>query len=313
MGFDHLRISLTKDCNGACHFCHNEGQKKGQLGDRALPHLTILSLNDYAYIARFFKSYFKSVTFTGGEPTLAQNLPEIVHIFKKEGYQTKLVTNGFLLTNELQQRLKLVGLDCVHFSLPTLNPVQHGTLFNVSDKFALVMKNFENAVHHFKGRVKINFMALPDMTMPNELIPLSNLSAKWGVPICFLTTLENSATVAQEVLTYLQDHIGQVWEENVPHKYQNKQVCYFENGAVWEFYDFRQEEYRTVAFENKICKDCPLKEKCVEGPYALRITETGDLRPCLIREDNIVLFQENGYVNERRDLTQQEGEVPALI
>lgn len=302
MGFNYLRISLTKDCNGACAFCHNEGQKKGLRGSRAVPLVTDLTLKDYEYIADFFRPCLRSVSFTGGEPTLARNLPEIVHIFKSRDYQTKMTTNGFLLTNDLQQRLKVAGLDAINVSLSTLNPVQHGAMFNVANQFSAVMKNLENLSHNFKGQAKINFMALENVTVPGQLLPLSELSAKLGITISFLTILENGADLSDFVLTYLQDHIGQVWEEEVPAKFGTKRICYFENGAVWEFDDFRKEEYKQVAFHNKICQSCPLKEKCVEGPYALRISSNGDLRPCLIRTDNIILFQENGYANDRGEL-----------
>lgn len=302
MGFHYLSVSLTNNCNGACSFCLNEGQKKGLRGDKAVPLITELTLKDYEYIADFFRPCLRSVSFTGGEPTLARNLTEVVHVFKSRGYETRMTTNGFLLTNELQQQLKVAGLDSVNVNFSTLNPVQHGALFNVSNQFSAVMKNLENLAHNFKGQAKINFMALENSTVPSQLVPISELGAKLGMPIRFLTTLENGPELSDIVLEYLQDHIGQVWEEEVPSKFKKKRICYFENGAVWEFDDFRKEEYKQIAFQNKMCQSCPLKEKCVEGPYALRVSSNGDLRPCLIRTDNMVLFQEKGYANDRGDL-----------
>ena len=84
MKFKYLRISLTKDCNGACSFCHNEGQMIGKRGDKATPVIPLLSIEDYDYIAKFFRTTMQSVSFTGGEPTLVENLPEIVEVFKRK-------------------------------------------------------------------------------------------------------------------------------------------------------------------------------------------------------------------------------------
>lgn len=120
MGFNYLRISLTKDCNGACSFCHNEGQEFGKRGKNAIPNIALLSLADYEYIAKFFKGHFKAVSLTGGEPTLVKNLPDIVKIFKNNGYIVRMTTNAFLLDESLQIKLKEAGLNSVNVSLSTL-------------------------------------------------------------------------------------------------------------------------------------------------------------------------------------------------
>ena len=60
----------------------------GKRGEDATPIIPLLSLKDFEYIAKFFRTTLSSVSFTGGEPTLVSNLPEIIKIFKENGYKT---------------------------------------------------------------------------------------------------------------------------------------------------------------------------------------------------------------------------------
>ncbi len=102
MGFNYPRISLTKDCNGACPFCHNEGQTIGKRGELTAPELSLLSIDGYEYIAKFFRGHLKSVSLTGGELTLVKNLPEIISVVQKLGLSPdKQIKNGYL--NLLQE------------------------------------------------------------------------------------------------------------------------------------------------------------------------------------------------------------------
>jgi hypothetical protein len=60
-----------------------------------------------------------------------------------------------------------------------------------------------------------------------------------------------------------------------------------EGGAV-ELDDFRSEESVAAKESNSYCTTCRVKNRCTEGPYAMRITANGFFKPCLIRRDNEV-------------------------
>ena len=121
MKLPYLRLSVTNNCNNACPFCHNEGQEFGKRGNEAKQQLSALSEQAYEYIADFFSQKFRRIKFTGGEPTLATNLPEIVRIFHERGYECSITTNGFLLDETKQKALKAAGLSKVNISLSTLD------------------------------------------------------------------------------------------------------------------------------------------------------------------------------------------------
>lgn len=296
MQFKYLRISVTPDCNASCKFCHNEGQKIGERGCPARRRKSLLTINQYKYIAHFFKNDFNSVLFTGGEPTLVTNLPEIIKVFKNCDYKIRMTTNAFILDTSLQKQLLDAGLDKINVSLPTLNAEIYDKMFNVKGKLPQVLQNIKNLSINFKNNLKINFMALEDETMFPHLSVLSKLSAELNIPISVITTLNNKKGTISKVFTYLTQQLGNPKIEIKNSKFGDKQICHFPDNSIWEFDDFRNQFYRSLAFANEYCQSCPLSEKCVEGPYALRISYDGTIRPCILRNDNIIPLVSNKYI-----------------
>ena len=108
----NLRISLTPACNLRCMYCHAEGEvsPSGLLSAR--------QIGEIMRVAREFE--FRSVKFTGGEPTLRPDLPEIIQEVP-EGMESSMTTNGTLLAARAQD-LKDAGLSRVNISVDSLDP-----------------------------------------------------------------------------------------------------------------------------------------------------------------------------------------------
>ncbi|MBF0144725.1 MAG: radical SAM protein [Magnetococcales bacterium] len=82
----------------------------------------VLSLDEYRALAKESARMGAFVmTVLGGEPLLYKELPELIRIFKREGFYTSIVTNGLLLTQERLVALKSAGLDCIFMSLESMN------------------------------------------------------------------------------------------------------------------------------------------------------------------------------------------------
>jgi len=290
MKLPYLRISLTPDCNAGCSFCHNEGQKIGKRVDDSSMVNSFLSLDQYREIAYEYKDYFTKVTFTGGEPTLVKQLPEIISIFKKAGYFTSMTSNAILLNDNLQKRLAKKGLDRINISLHSTNSQDYRRVFKV-DKLSEVMDNLKLLNKNFTETCKINFMALPTKNIPSELIPMTELSSSNGVKISLMSNVTDrniQRPLSSIVLDYLRANYNISRMEKSSEKFNTRRTYYFENGAIWEFDDFRQLDYRKDAFNNEVCRICTKRSRCTEGPYALRVTHMGIAKPCLIRIDNQV-------------------------
>ena len=109
-----LHILPTFSCQATCQMCSvakfNRSEGKP------------LSLADYESLAKqAAKMGAIAATFVGGEPLLANNLDEIMRIFKSHHFYISIVTNGVALNREYVKRLRTVGLKAVFFGLESLD------------------------------------------------------------------------------------------------------------------------------------------------------------------------------------------------
>jgi pyruvate formate lyase activating enzyme len=81
-------VLFSAGCNLRCPFCHNWKliiESKGPF----------LSETQALKILISRKKYVDSVVITGGEPTLDSSIVKFLKVLKKEGFATKIDTNGF--------------------------------------------------------------------------------------------------------------------------------------------------------------------------------------------------------------------------
>jgi len=100
-----LTIEVTKRCNARCEFCDYWREPPG------------LELADYAPIVRRFTPLV--VTFSGGEPLVRRDFPELVRRVRAADPDVYLsmVTNGAVLTLERARELRAAGIDQLSISL----------------------------------------------------------------------------------------------------------------------------------------------------------------------------------------------------
>lgn len=84
------------------------------------------------------------ITFTGGEPTLRDDLAELIEYSK--WFVTRLNTNGVLLSKELCEQLYEASLDSVQITLYSNIPEVHNELVGA--------ENFEKTVNGIKNAVE---------------------------------------------------------------------------------------------------------------------------------------------------------------
>lgn len=137
-----LMISAMTDirgnwnCNQKCKFCYAAGQCKSSLPE--------LSTGDWKkIIVNLRKARVPMLTFTGGEPTMRDDLPELVSFSK--WFVTRLNTNGVKLSRELCGKLKEAGLDSVQITLYSSFAEIHNELVG-SEHFSDTVQGIKNAV-----------------------------------------------------------------------------------------------------------------------------------------------------------------------
>ncbi len=123
-------------CNQKCAFCYAAGQARS--GAREL------GTEEWkAVIDKLIASNVPMLTFTGGEPTLREDIDLLIAHAK--ACVTRLNTNGILLTKELVTKLKAAGLDSVQITLYSHDAAVHNALVGAAH-FEDTVQGIRNAV-----------------------------------------------------------------------------------------------------------------------------------------------------------------------
>lgn len=108
-GLFNINLEVTKRCNARCDFCDYWKEK------------VTAELDDYVSVVRKLNPL--SVSLTGGEPLLREDLPQIIASLRRNfGFLfISLISNGWLLTPERGMKLWEAGLDELSISLDYLD------------------------------------------------------------------------------------------------------------------------------------------------------------------------------------------------
>jgi MoaA/NifB/PqqE/SkfB family radical SAM enzyme len=140
---DLMISSLTKDgdwhCNQRCLHCYAAGQPYADTPE--------LSTREWQTIIRKCRAAgIPQLTFTGGEPTLRDDLVELVD--SAQWFITRLNTNGVRLTAELCRQLCQASLDSVQITLYSADPAKHNLLVGAG--------NWDKTVEGIRNAVQAN-------------------------------------------------------------------------------------------------------------------------------------------------------------
>lgn len=130
---NRVRILVSTYCNLDCIYCHNEGAPK---------RLDEMSLELYDYIIglmEYTNNYPDSITFTGGEPLISNNLEYFIDKIKHKIKHKTVITNGILLTENRLNSLIKAGVNKIRLGIDSF-------LQNKSRPSNIFPKNKFNAI-----------------------------------------------------------------------------------------------------------------------------------------------------------------------
>ena len=137
---DLMISGMEKDgnwnCNQKCIHCYAAGQAQGKQTE----------LKTYEWkkiIDKCRKAGIPQITFTGGEPTMRNDLVELVDYSK--WFITRVNTNGVLLTKELCKKLYDASLDSIQITLYSGNREIHNQLVGANN-FDKTVEGIKNAL-----------------------------------------------------------------------------------------------------------------------------------------------------------------------
>jgi radical SAM protein with 4Fe4S-binding SPASM domain len=133
-----MDLALTYRCNNACSHCYNDPQ-------RSPAELT--SAEWKGVLDKLWKIGIPHVVFTGGEPTLREDLPELVSHAQQLGLVTGINTNGRQLRdrNTLNQLVE-AGLDHVQITLESQDAAIHDAIVRHPGAWQQTVAGIRNAV-----------------------------------------------------------------------------------------------------------------------------------------------------------------------
>jgi len=136
LGFSTLpilsEVALTYRCNLRCRFCY---AGCGCHREEATPELPTGDVKRILEVIRR-DAQVPSVSFTGGEPTLRDDLPELVRHATGLGLRVNLISNGTLVDAALAARLSAAGLASAQVSLEAPEAGCHDALTISTSPFA---------------------------------------------------------------------------------------------------------------------------------------------------------------------------------
>ncbi len=254
----NLRIAVTDRCNLDCIYCHREGQD-GSDGD--MPVELILKL-----AKGFRESGIRKVKITGGEPLLRKDLPDIISEMP-EFEEISITTNGTLLP-EVVHDLKDAGVTRVNVSLDTLDPEKYRRITGkkVMDR---VIEGIELAMNEGLTPVKVNMVLLKDIN-DDEIEDMIEFVRGKPAILQLIELLDFGDLKDRRVdMVSLERDLGKR-AIRVEERAMHRRKKYYLDGSVVEVVRPMDNSH--------FCMNC----------NRIRVTSDGKIKPCLLRNDNLV-------------------------
>jgi len=148
-------IALTYRCQNRCFFCYASSPDRG----RTVPEMATEQLE--VVIDRIVdQARVPTVSFTGGEPTIRTDLPELIAYAKGRGLRTNLITNGIRCgEKEYVALLAEAGLDSAQVSLEAGDAATHDAVVAHHGAFERTVRgvcNLKQAGIHTHTNTTIN-------------------------------------------------------------------------------------------------------------------------------------------------------------
>lgn len=132
----YLSLALTSLCQGRCIHCYSFLQRKEER-----PELTTAELK--SVIDQAGRLGVFQVIFSGGEPLMRKDVPDLVRHARGKGLLTRLNTNSLLMDRKTAETLKKAGLHQCAFSLDDADPETHDRLRGMPGHHARTLENLK--------------------------------------------------------------------------------------------------------------------------------------------------------------------------
>lgn len=269
---NYLRISITDRCNLKCIYCvpYDFIPK--------LPHKEILSYEEILHIVRIsVRLGISKVRITGGEPLVRKGVYDFLEqLTKIQGLlDISLTTNGVLLKDNIN-KIKSAGIKRINISLDTLNRKKFRQITGY-DFFNQIWEGIELAQKMGFDPIKINVVPLKGVNY-DELLDIAALSIAYPFHIRFIEYMPmgtNQMEIGRHLLfPEIKKQINQLGKMIPVEKGMN---------------DGPAERFKFESARGEIGFIRPISRHFCNTCNRLRLTASGQLRPCLMSDVQVDL------------------------
>ncbi len=262
-----LRITLTNRCNVNCVYCHHDGMVSSK------HEMTADELYTICKIAK--RIGVQKIRLSGGEPLIRKDIVEVVEkIASLDFKDISMTTNGTML-EKYAQGLKDAGLNRVNVSLDTLNRDTYEFITR-KDYLESAKSGILKAVEVGLYPVKINMVIMKDINQ-NEVKDMFKFCKDNNMVLQLIELIESEncdddkfSAEYHYKLDMIEERLSDIADEVHERKFmQGRKKYYIDGGEI--------EIVRPVD-NSTFCANCS----------RLRITPDGKIKPCLLRNDNLV-------------------------
>ena len=241
-----------------------------------MPQVNEMTAHEIFKIAQVARDIgIKKIRLSGGEPLIRKDIVEIVEkISTLEFKDVSITTNGTLM-ERYAQKLVDAGLKRVNVSLDTLNPdtYQFITSRNYLDS---AKRGIKAAAQAGLDPVKVNMVVMKDINH-QEIWDMFQFCKKNGAVLQLIELLKTESCPDTEFIDKYHFEMNQLENELTNRADKVKTRAFMQDRKKY-FVDDGEIEIVKPMDNTEFCKNCT----------RLRITPNGKIKPCLLRNDNLV-------------------------
>ncbi|MFH1821013.1 MAG: GTP 3',8-cyclase MoaA [Methanobacteriota archaeon] len=258
-----LRVSVTENCNFNCFYCHREGCPESSR------EMTPEEISDIIGFASKFG--VEKIKITGGEPLLREDIVDIVAASVKPGIrEVSMTTNGALLSDRAHE-LSEAGLNRVNISLDTLSDEKFAKITH-NGSLQKVLDGIDTALEAKLTPVKLNMVLLRGIN-EGEIDPMIKFASERGM---ILQLIELVDLNGDDFKTHHKSF------DEVERELAAKAIVVKTRRLMQS-----RKRYVLPSGEIEVVRPMHNTQFCASC-HRLRLTPDGYLKPCLMRNDNLV-------------------------
>jgi Fe-coproporphyrin III synthase len=267
-------LYVTEGCNLKCMTCSYRKPMPGELSFDEIKHLSVQLIN----------AGLKHIVYSGGEPLLRRDFPEICQLFSEKGVKQTLLTNGLLLEKRIGE-LKNTFAEII-VSIDGADAATHNAIRGVNS-FDIILNGIKNTLDVInKNKTRVSIRTVLQKQNFRSLEEFIHMTRSTGVSrISFLAADVSSDAYGRDTQGIVSDEnsialdLGEIKElrkiiDDIALKYSSE----FSGGFISEspgklrhIADYYEALHGNIPFPPNLCN---------APNVSLVITSTGDVHPC---------------------------------